>query len=164
MKADVLFLIEFDSYQENPKGNVFAYFPNEKDFDIYGNKPCYAHIGQHSGCTPSYAEQCESANETQYTDLLKELQSIGYKLRILNAGASRVASPFNGKVLFQNKKWSVEICTVPQTDKKTLVVIRDSFFTDFVMRYEDKSIAFDFPERIPQYIKDKVSRFSHSAF
>lgn len=73
---------------------------------------------------------------------------------------TQLAEPFNGKVLFQNNKWSVEICTVPKTLKKTLVVIRDGFNTDFCMRYEDKSIAFDFPERVPQYIKTKVFSFS----
>ncbi len=67
---------------------------------------------------------------------------------------------FNPIVLFQNKKWSIEVCTIPKTGKKTLVVIRDEFYTDFVMRYEDKTIAFDNPEIIPKYIKDKVRHFA----
>lgn len=82
-KTDVIFLIEKDEHQADDKGSVFAYFPNEDDFDCYGNKPSYAHIGQHSGCSADYASACMHASPKQYADLKQELESIGYELNII---------------------------------------------------------------------------------
>jgi hypothetical protein len=84
MKTDVIFLLEKDEHQTGPKGSVFAYFPNEPDFDCYGNKPSYAHIGQHSACSINYAEECKLATPDQYRALKAELESIGYDLNIIN--------------------------------------------------------------------------------
>ena len=82
-KTDVQFFLEKDEHQETPKGSVFAYFPNEPDFDCYGNKPCYAHVGQHSSCHIDYLAKCERATPGQYIGLAIELESIGYSLNIL---------------------------------------------------------------------------------
>jgi uncharacterized protein involved in propanediol utilization len=72
-----------------------------------------------------------------------------------------LSSAFNPVVIFQNKKWSIEIAQTPNwPERLTLVVIRDATFTDFVMVYNDKRIAFDFPEQKPKYIIDKVARFA----
>lgn len=68
----VKFLIE-------PEGTdpIMAYFPE--------TGTCYNRIGQHSGCSTAYANKCKEANFNQYSDLLRELISIGYKeLQILN--------------------------------------------------------------------------------
>lgn len=78
----VKFLIEL------PEGdlpcNVYAYFP-EIIGDNKGNKTCYAHIGQHSACSPDYANECKEAQYNQYADLLRELIGQGYNdLIVLN--------------------------------------------------------------------------------
>lgn len=69
---------------------VFAYFPNEifsfkapaNIYDERNERMCYSHIGQHSGCSPLYANECKEATPEQYADLQTELESIGYKLKI----------------------------------------------------------------------------------
>jgi hypothetical protein len=79
-KTDVLFLIEQPLSDLEP--SVFAFFPNEAEsVDL---KMCYAHLGQHSSCHIDYANECKQATQEQYNDLLKELESIGYNLNVLN--------------------------------------------------------------------------------
>lgn len=72
-KTTVQFFIE-------PDGDVVAYFPNMKSSGIH--KTCYAHIGQHSACSPDYVKELKPATRKQYKDLKEELESIGYKLSI----------------------------------------------------------------------------------
>lgn len=86
MITKVKFLIE------KPEGDlpcdVFAFFPNS----LYSSSPvyegkmfdCYAHVGQHSSCHIDYASECIEATKEQYLPLLNELESIGYKLEVLN--------------------------------------------------------------------------------
>jgi hypothetical protein len=62
---------------------VFAYFP-EIDGDNKGNKTCYAHIGQHSACSPEYVKECKRATKEQYQPLMKELEEIGYNLQVID--------------------------------------------------------------------------------
>ncbi len=75
--------VKFLIYQES-KSEVFAYFP-EIIGDNRGNKTCYAHIGQHSACSPDYAKECKEAQYNEYADLLRELIGQGYNdLQIMN--------------------------------------------------------------------------------
>ncbi len=64
---------------------------------------------------------------------------------------SQLTEQLKGQVLFQTSKWSIEIATL-QDGRKRLVVVRDQTFTDWVIVYEDKRVAFDYPEIIPAYI------------
>ena len=78
-KTFVRFLID-----RLPSKGVFAYFPY---FIYYSNgyakmKTCYATIGQHGGCTPEYAKSCRLAKPEEYKNLMEELESIGYNLKI----------------------------------------------------------------------------------
>lgn len=91
MKTKVKFLIEKDS-----ENDVWAFFPEEIAHDYF--LTCYAHIGQHSACHPDYAKECKEANYDQYSDLKKELESIGYKLEILNTDFKRQDAINKGKV------------------------------------------------------------------
>ena len=76
-KVKVMFL-----YHQN-NDDLFAYFP-EIDGDMKGNKTSYAHIGQHSACSPDYAKECKRATKEQYEPLFKELtEMVGYKLKIV---------------------------------------------------------------------------------
>lgn len=71
----VKFLIDNGS-DSNESTDVFAYFP---ELVHSGNfKTCYSHIGQHSAIDTEYPKQCESANYSQYSDLLRELIGQGY--------------------------------------------------------------------------------------
>lgn len=64
--------------------SIFAFFPNNK-FNSRTNLYCsYAHLGQHSACHIEYAELCKEATKKQYSDLAKEMEGMGYKLKILN--------------------------------------------------------------------------------
>lgn len=53
-----------------------AYFPKEGT--------CYAHIGQHSECSPEYVANLTKATPAQYAELKQELESIGYNLQIID--------------------------------------------------------------------------------
>lgn len=81
-KTEVIFYREIGS-----DGIVFAFFPKEK-FDFRGNFASYAHIGQHSACSLDYVkdramcEPCES--ESEFADLKRELESLGYNLKVKN--------------------------------------------------------------------------------
>lgn len=74
-KAEVEFYLEV-----NPDDTTWvtplAYFPKEGT--------CYAHIGQHSECSPEYVANLEKATPEQYADLKDELESIGYNLEIID--------------------------------------------------------------------------------
>lgn len=79
----VQFLIERDG------DDVFAYFPKMK-YHAKGHpqyrviNSSYSRIGQHSACHEDYARFCNKATPEQYQSLREELESIGYKLHILN--------------------------------------------------------------------------------
>lgn len=68
--------------REKHGDGVFAYFPEE--VHDAKNKMCYAHIGQHSACSPEYTNECEQATFKEYEDLEKELISMGYSLTVQN--------------------------------------------------------------------------------
>lgn len=74
---------------DNSFKEVNAVFPQLKyNKQMYGNDviTCYTHIGQHSSICKDYIkEKCELATEHQYSNLLKELNDIGYTdLKVLN--------------------------------------------------------------------------------
>lgn len=72
--------------KEKQNGEIVAYFPQlNYNKRLYGTstKTCYAHIGQHSACSVDYINNnCVKATKEEYTPLLKELQSIGYEIKI----------------------------------------------------------------------------------
>lgn len=72
-------------YYDHNDGQILAYFPGLVA-DQKGNKTCYAHIGQHSACSPAYVRTLKLATTEQYKDLLSELVlAIGYDdLQIMN--------------------------------------------------------------------------------
>ncbi|MBS3739694.1 MAG: hypothetical protein KGY51_11990 [Psychroflexus sp.] len=65
------------------KGLVFALFPHEcETFD--GKVNCYEHIGQHSSADYKYCiSVSQPVGEDEYSDLKKELESLGYNLRVV---------------------------------------------------------------------------------
>lgn len=83
-KTKVIFYLEKGNSTTNE--TPFAYFPEEYYNNIGANelRTCYAHVGQHSCCNPSYAKKCKKAKYNQFYDLAKELGNLGYNLTILN--------------------------------------------------------------------------------
>lgn len=67
----------------NGEVDIFAYFPYERA-DLQGNYTSYAHIGQHSACSPAYAAESVEATPAEYGGLLEELRGIYDNLAILN--------------------------------------------------------------------------------
>ena len=75
-KTDVIFRIEKDK-------SILAVFPYDIS-DEKGNCTCYAHLGQHSGMSWLYLRDTKPAKDKkEYTDLFRELTSIGYNLNVI---------------------------------------------------------------------------------
>ena len=76
-------LVKFLYNKDN--NDLFAFFPQlnyNKDLYGLGMKTCYTHVGQHSSCSIEYAKASIKATPEQYKDLLNELVSIGYDLKV----------------------------------------------------------------------------------
>lgn len=72
---------------------------------------------------------------------------------------TQLTQNFNGQVLFQNNKYSIELCDVlhlpKATDKKQVVVIVDELHTNWVRPNSDMDLLYlDFS--LPKYIVDKT--------
>lgn len=96
--------VQFLVNEKDPKNpDLFAYFP-EENFDNAGQyKTAYSHVGQHSSASPEYAAESRPATPEEYQDLKAELESLGYKLEVLNpanettgAGSSGAFAPAMG--------------------------------------------------------------------
>lgn len=66
------------------KGDVTAVFPCEPGTSDRHTMSCYAHVGQHSGCTMGWYMDTRAATPEEYADLKKELESApyGYRLKV----------------------------------------------------------------------------------
>lgn len=67
----VMFLLD-----KGPDVCVYAFFPESGE--------CYAKVDGHASCTREYVKSCKAATEEQYRPLVKELEAIGYTLKVLN--------------------------------------------------------------------------------
>lgn len=64
------------------KGAVTAVFPT-LPFDSAGHyMTCYEHVGQHGSCAHGWYCKTRPARSEEYADLFKELESIGYRLKV----------------------------------------------------------------------------------
>ena len=71
--------------------HIVAVFPKERFYPASHSLhreviTAYAHIGQHSACHIEYykaLKPCE--NELQFKSLKKELEGLGYELKVLNS-------------------------------------------------------------------------------
>jgi len=64
------------------ESDLFAYFPDDHH-EGSALRTCYSHTGQHSPCSPEYANDSRQANPDEYADLRAEIESLGYKLEII---------------------------------------------------------------------------------
>ena len=68
---------------------ILAFFPKEhfyhKDHPQYNEVfTSYVHVGQHSACSKYYIAQCQEARPKEFAELQKELEGLGYNLKVLN--------------------------------------------------------------------------------
>ena len=61
-------------------GDIIALWDDEGCFDVMS----YMHIGQHGDAHYSLINELDKANREEYTPLLKELESIGYSVVVLD--------------------------------------------------------------------------------
>lgn len=72
------------TYARKEAPELLALFPYER-WDNRGHHGCYARIGQHGGCHyRSMIKRSRPATEAEYTPLKRELENIGYNLKIIS--------------------------------------------------------------------------------
>ena len=64
------------------KGDVTAVFPTLPADHDGPVMTCYARIGQHSGCSKEWYNTTRPAKPAEYASLQKELEQIGYQLKV----------------------------------------------------------------------------------
>ena len=68
---------------------ITSVFPYEVGTNNPDTMMCYAHIGQHGTCSEEWVKESLKENEIvskeEYSDLFKELYSIGYRLNVLKS-------------------------------------------------------------------------------
>lgn len=70
-------------FRKFPEGDVIALFP-DISADVENTlMVSYQHIGQHGGSSERLVNSTTLATEEEYKDLKKELELIGYKLRVV---------------------------------------------------------------------------------
>lgn len=70
-------------FRKYPDGSIIALFPEEK-WDHRGNCTSYMHVGQHGGADyVGVIASTKPAQPGEYEDLKRELQDLGYGLRII---------------------------------------------------------------------------------
>ena len=64
------------------KGTVFALLPYE--IERNGTVTSYQHVGQHSTADYNHCVKTSKlAKESEYTDLKKEMESLGYNIKVI---------------------------------------------------------------------------------
>ena len=81
--------------------DVVAFFPGLPGNDQY-DCTCYAHVGQHSAASLQYLGKCRPAHPSEYQDLYRELQSIGYNLRIVRRRTQKHDKARSAEIKWQN--------------------------------------------------------------
>jgi hypothetical protein len=65
-------------------GDIIAIFPEEVAGELARFCMSYEHVGQHGACDPRHVVAHTSpAKPSEYRDLLKELRTIGYSVRVI---------------------------------------------------------------------------------
>lgn len=97
-------------------GDVIALFPDEiADYD--GNIMSYQHVGQHGAASPALIQELEDASPEEYAPLKKELEGLGYIVKIVEASlteyptlAAVLASSEKkiGELKFKHGSWGIQ--------------------------------------------------------
>ncbi len=73
------------SRRKEPEGlaaEIVAVMPCEPADYEGRHMTCYAHLGQHGACSWEWYNATRAAKPAEYADLLKELESIGYRVKV----------------------------------------------------------------------------------
>ena len=62
--------------------SVLAVFPTEPGTNSPYTCSCYRHVGQHGWCDERSASDLKPAKPSEYADLKRELERIGYRLEV----------------------------------------------------------------------------------
>lgn len=80
-KTDVIFIF-WETFPSNPVDALFPSIAGDMNPDTC---LCYSHIGQHSVANLDYMLSINRlASESEYSDLKRELEQIGYQLNIID--------------------------------------------------------------------------------
>jgi hypothetical protein len=77
-------------FRKFPDGEIIALFPEIVADCFLGNCLSYMHIGQHSVASTGLIAVTMLASPEEYTDLKRELESIGYDLHICKRQSYRM--------------------------------------------------------------------------
>jgi hypothetical protein len=72
--------VQFRKFKKG--GEIIAVFPYQIESENCTGS--YMHLGQHSGCSWDINSNTTAAKPSEYKDLLQELISIGYDVKIVN--------------------------------------------------------------------------------
>lgn len=86
-KDDFITVVLFRAWRESGEEEIIALFPEQEGSRI-GLVGSYMHIGQHGDSDYfGMMDITRPAKPSEYFDLKKELESIGYNLKIVKRGA-----------------------------------------------------------------------------
>ena len=89
------------SRRKEPEGlaaSVTAVFPAEPA-DLEGRTmTCYARVGQHGACSGDWLATTRPATPAEYADLMCELESIGYRLKVYARRTRQHREAFNAQI------------------------------------------------------------------
>lgn len=68
--------------ERSVKDEVTAVMPCEPANYNGRHMTCYAHVGQHGACGHEWYATTRAARPEEYADLLKELESLGYRVKV----------------------------------------------------------------------------------
>ena len=88
--SDEVVPVMFRTVQHGPfRGDVTAVFPTIPA-NHRGDMTCYAHVGQHGACGREWMlSDTRPARPEEYAALKRELESIGYRLRVIQRSPRR---------------------------------------------------------------------------
>lgn len=76
----------FRKFPASEGGEVIALFPYDRE--DYGRMSSYMHTGQHSAASHMLVYKTKLATPAEYADLKRELEGIGYRLKVIKKGPS----------------------------------------------------------------------------
>ena len=88
----------FRNARENGETYLTAVFPAEPATLNGDTMSCYAHIGQHGSCSFGWYNETSAAKPDEYAALARELESIGYRLKIYKRMTRGHRAAFNAEI------------------------------------------------------------------
>lgn len=78
--------VVFRKFRASDGGDIIAIFPDQLGTNDPRTCGSYLHVGQHGACDPLFLmRETYTATPADYAKLKAELESIGYRLRVIKA-------------------------------------------------------------------------------